>query len=167
MRSEAYLGLGSNLGDRRANIEHGLSLLGRIGMVTAVSSLIETAPEGFSRQPSFLNAACRLWTLLDPFELLAKTQEIERKADRHRVFPNAPRTLDIDVLLYGRTALETPHLVLPHPRMRERRFVIGPLSEIAPYVRHPITGETIAEMLSRFETDGDESPSLGEASLRS
>lgn len=157
MRSEAYLGLGSNLGDRRANIEQGLSLLGRIGHVTATSSLVETAPEGFSRQPPFLNAACRLWTPLDAFELLAKTQEIERAADRHRVFPNAPRTLDLDVLLYGRTALETPHLTLPHPRMRDRRFVLGPLAEIAPHVRHPITGETIAEMLSRLPPHRNES----------
>ena len=156
MRSEAYLGLGSNLGDRRANIDRGLALLGRCGHVTAVSSLVETAPEGFSRQPPFLNAACRMWTPLDPFELLAKTQEVERAIGRHRVFPNAPRTLDIDVLMYDHTALEAPHLILPHPRMRQRWFVLGPLAEIAPYVRHPFTGETIAEMLSRLRTDRNE-----------
>ena len=150
MQSEAYLGLGSNLGDRRANIDRGLALLARIGHVTAISSLIETAPEGFSRQPPFLNAACRLWTPLSAFELLAKTQEVERALDRRRVFPNAPRTLDIDILLYGDTALEAPHLILPHPRMRERRFVLGPLAEIAPYVRHSVTNETAAEMLSQL-----------------
>ena len=153
MRTEAYLGLGSNLGDRHSNINQGLELLAGCGHVTAVSSLVEAAPEGFSRQPPFLNAACRIWTPLDAFELLANVQEIERAADRRRVFPNAPRTLDIDILVHGCTALETPHLTLPHPRMRERRFVLGPLAEFAPYMRHPITGETIGEMLSRLKTD--------------
>ena len=167
MRSEVYLGLGSNLGDRRANIERGLGLLGRCGHITAVSSMVETAPEGFSRQPPFLNAACRMWTLRDPFELLVKTQEVERAAGRHRVFPNAARTLDVDILVYEGTALQTPHLILPHPRMRERRFVLEPLADIAPYLRHPITGETVAEMLWRLPPDRNElaTPTTQRASL--
>ena len=147
MRTAAYLGLGSNLGDRRANIEHGLAMLGRLGVVTARSSMLETSPVGFSRQPQFLNAACRLWTSLDPFQLLAKVQAVERAVGRHRAFPNAPRTLDIDILVFGRAVLEAPHLILPHPRLRERRFALEPLSEIAPELQHPVTGETVVALL--------------------
>ena len=147
MLAEAYLGLGSNLGDRCANIELGLAMLGRLGAVTARSSILETLPEGFSRQPPFLNAACRVWTSLDPFQLLAKVQAVERAVGRHRAFPNAPRTLDIDILVFGRAVLEAPHLILPHPRLRERRFALEPLSEIAPGLQHPVTGETVATML--------------------
>ena len=153
MLAEAYLGLGSNLGDRRANIERGLAMLGRLGVVAAVSSIRETLPEGFSRQPTFLNAACRMWTSLDPFELLAKVQAVERAMGRHRAFPNAPRTLDIDILVFGHVVLEAPHLALPHPRLRERRFALEPLSEIAPELKHPFTGESIAQMLSRLEPE--------------
>ena len=147
MLAEAYLGLGSNLGDRRANIERGLAMVGRLGVVTAVSSMLETSPVGFSRQPRFLNAACRLWTSLDPFQLLAKVQAVERAVGRHRAFPNAPRTLDIDILVFGRAVLEAPHLILPHPRLRERRFALEPLSEIAPELQHPVTGGPVVALL--------------------
>ena len=153
MLAEAYLGLGSNLGDRRANIERGLAMLRRLGVVTAVSSMRETSPEGFSRQPPFLNAACRMWTRLDPFQLLAKVQAAERAVGRHRAFPNAPRTLDIDILVFGRAVLEAPHLILPHPRLRERRFALEPLFEVAPELQHPATGENVANMLSRLEPE--------------
>jgi 2-amino-4-hydroxy-6-hydroxymethyldihydropteridine diphosphokinase len=152
MLSEAYLGLGSNLGDRAANIGKGLKMLREISKNMVTSSLYETTPQGFGSQPPFLNATCRLWTWLDPFQLMAKLREIEHAVGRRRAFVNAPRTLDLDILLYGRVVLRTLSLVIPHPMMAERAFVLAPLAEIAPEVRHPILKETIRALLTRLSS---------------
>ena len=148
MLFEVYLGLGSNLGDRAANIARGLDLLRQVSKGVTVSGKYETAARGFRSQPSFLNAACRLWTTLDPFQLMAKLKEIEAAVGHGRPFLNAPRALDIDILLHGRTVLRSPGLTIPHPRMAERAFVLKPLAEIAPGLRHPVLKETVRSLLA-------------------
>ena len=154
MLNEVYVGLGSNLGDRSANIGEALRLLGQMSENMAASSIYETTPQGFRSQPSFYNAVCRLWTRLDPFALLAGLKDIESRLGRHRTFVNAPRTIDLDILIYGHAVLESPILTLPHPRMTQRAFVIAPLSEIAPELVHPVFGETARSLLARLSASG-------------
>ncbi len=129
----AYVGLGANLGDPRAALGQALVELGRLPRtrVVCVSSLYRSAPVDASG-PDFLNAVAELQTALGPYELLTELQRIERAAGRERPYRNAPRTLDLDLLLYDRLEQDDPVLTLPHPRMRERAFVLLPLAEIAP-----------------------------------
>ena len=148
MLTEAYVGLGSNLGDREANIRIGVELLGKVGRNVTVSGLYETSPSGFGSQPPFLNAACRIWTRLDAFRLLAELKKIEAAVGRRRSFTNAPRVLDLDLLLFGEAVLESPSLTIPHRRMAERVFVLQPLAEIAPELRHPVLEETVSSLLA-------------------
>ena len=151
MLSEAYVGLGSNLGDRAANIHRGLEALRRVSRHVQASRLYETAAVGFQGQPPFLNAVCRIWTRLTAFELLAEARRAQADASGARPFPNGPRALDIDILLHGRAVLDAPGLTLPHPRMMERPFVLRPLAEIAPGLAHPVTGETVRSALDRLD----------------
>ena len=151
MLYQACLGLGSNLGDRAANIALGLAGLKRISDAIVVSSLYETIPEGFPYQPRFLNAACAIWTTFDPFELLTRVREIEAALGRRRTFPNSPRELDIDILLHGRTAVMGPGLEIPHRAMTQRRFVLAPLSEIMPGLKHPTLGSSVRELLAALD----------------
>ena len=147
MLSEAYVGLGSNLGDRRANIAGALDAIRGLGADLTVSSLYETVPEGHRAQPSFINAVCRIRTRLDPFQLLASLQRAQRGHSRDKAFVNGPRALDLDILLYGRTVLDAPGLTIPHPRMVEREFVLDPLAELAPGLRHPVLRRTFHRLL--------------------
>jgi 2-amino-4-hydroxy-6-hydroxymethyldihydropteridine diphosphokinase len=128
----AYLGLGSNLGDRRAHLEFALEQL----RPSRVSSLYETAPLGYLDQGFFLNCACELRTTLSPWALLDAVHRIEKQRQRVRPFPNAPRTLDIDLLLYDDLVLSSPRLTLPHPRLHQRAFVLAPLAELLPAYQH-------------------------------
>jgi|UniRef100_A0A7C1G1Z8 2-amino-4-hydroxy-6-hydroxymethyldihydropteridine diphosphokinase len=132
-----YIGLGSNLGDRWATLRTAVGQLRTLGQVTAVSSLYETEPVGYRDQPWFLNAVVILETALEPQELLHRLLEIERAAGRRRLFPNAPRTLDLDLLLYDAVVMASEELVVPHPRLHERAFVLVPLVELAPDLIHP------------------------------
>jgi len=151
-----YLGLGSNLGDRRANIAAALAALAAHPAirVEAASTLIETAPVGGPPgQGPFLNGAARLRTDLAPAALLAELKAVERAGGRRDGPRWGPRPIDLDILLYGGDVLDTPDLVIPHPRLGERRFVLAPLAEIAPDAVDPVTGLTVRALLARLEAD--------------
>ena len=156
----AAIALGSNLpgplGSREANLHAAILALSAAGTVTAVSSFVDTTPVGTDpatlAQPRFLNAAAILTTTLSPLDLLATLLQIEQSLgrDRSHGIPKGPRTLDLDLLLYGTTILTTETLTLPHPEMHTRRFVLGPLAEIAPNLLHPTTGLTVHQLLHRL-----------------
>jgi 2-amino-4-hydroxy-6-hydroxymethyldihydropteridine diphosphokinase len=144
---KTYISAGSNLGDRKSNLKFALSSLGRGGAVSKISSYYETEPEGFLDQPWFINLAIELKTNLAPLELLSFFREIEASCGRVRTFPNAPRTLDLDILLYGDAVINENDLIIPHPRLSERRFVLEPLAQIAPNVIHPVLKKSMQSLL--------------------
>lgn len=139
-----YLALGSNLGDRRGHLAHGLRRLDRELGVTGVSSVWETDPVGYRDQPRFLNMVVRVETELEPGAVLETTRAIEGERGRVRGARDGPRTLDIDVLLYGDRVVRQEALEVPHPRMQNRAFVLVPLLELDPSVADPRTGEPFA-----------------------
>ena len=132
--ARAIVGLGANLGDPAVQLRAAIDAIGRIAdtHVVAASSLYRTAPVGHEDQPDFVNAAVAIDTALEPRALLAALQSIERAAGRERSFKNAPRTLDLDILLYGDRTIDEPGLTVPHPRLHERAFALAPLTSIAP-----------------------------------
>ena len=142
-----YLGLGSNFGDREDNLRRAVSLLSRRESLTALSSVYETEPWGYTSQPAFLNLACLLETSLRPQGLLELAQSVERDLGRVPSFRYGPRVIDVDILLYGDEVIETPLLQVPHPRLWQRAFALTPLAEIAPGLAHPILGASIADLL--------------------
>jgi 2-amino-4-hydroxy-6-hydroxymethyldihydropteridine diphosphokinase len=150
----AYVGLGANLGDRAATLSRAIELLGgRPGIeIVAVSSFRETAPVGFQDQPMFLNAAVAAEASLEPEALLETLLEVEQALGRVRHGPRfGPRTVDLDLLLYGSVTLERPGLTLPHPRLHERAFALEPLAELDPELVVPGRG-TVADLLQRLES---------------
>jgi len=150
----AYLGLGSNMGDRQRNLDRALDLLSQRLRVTRVSSAYDTEPVGNVNQPRFLNLVCQVYTRLVPQALLALAKGIECKLGRI-LGTQQPRPIDIDILFYGDLVLDTPELVIPHPRLANRAFVLVPLAEIAPDLIHPVYRKTIKELLARStETQG-------------
>jgi len=141
-----YLSLGSNLGDRSANLQEAITRLSSLGKVVEVSSFYETEPVELLAQPWFLNCAVKLNTEKMPRQLLSGILEIEKKMGRRREQKKGPRNIDIDILLFGNSTVETQGLTIPHPAMHERRFVLEPLTEIAPEARHPGLKSTVREL---------------------
>ena len=139
-----YLSLGSNLGDREANLRDAIA---QLPPVLRVSPVYETEPVDYTDQDWFLNLVVEAETDLPPDELLSHIAAVERALGRVRTTPKGPRTIDIDILLYGDTVVNTPTLQIPHPRMDSRRFVLAPLADLAPDLLHPITRRSIREML--------------------
>ena len=146
-----YLGLGSNLGDREANLRRALQDLTPSITLVKSSSIYETEPWGYKEQPQFLNCACNVLTQLSPQELIDAIKKVERAIGRQPTFPYGPRIIDVDILLYGDLLIDEESLVVPHPRLSQRAFVLIPLVELSPDLVHPRLGLTLSELLERVD----------------
>jgi 2-amino-4-hydroxy-6-hydroxymethyldihydropteridine diphosphokinase len=149
--ANTYIGIGTNLGDRARNLHDALSLLGNVVRVQRVSGIYETDPVGYADQPRFWNLVAQVATDLAPEKLLEQLIAVEQQMGRTRSFRNAPRIIDLDILLYGDVVLDVPGLTLPHPRMSERAFVLKPLIELNPDLHHPITRVRFRDILDSGE----------------
>jgi 2-amino-4-hydroxy-6-hydroxymethyldihydropteridine diphosphokinase len=147
MRNLVYLSLGSNMGDREAHLREASARLQTVGSVVSVSSFYETEPVEFTDQAWFLNCAVALETTETPEQVMAAVLNIEQEMGRQRIQKKGPRIIDIDILLFSNIVTDSPELTIPHPAMHQRRFVLQPLAEIAPAVRHPLSKKTVREML--------------------
>ena len=151
-----YLALGSNLGDRLANLKEAIAALTPQMNVKAKSQVYETPPWGYEDQPKFLNQVVRAKTYLEPEQLLKHLKRLEVALGRKESFPNGPRLIDIDILFYDDLVLKTPALVIPHPRLHERAFVLMPLMDIDPDLVHPVSKKSVREMVALCNSEGIE-----------
>jgi 2-amino-4-hydroxy-6-hydroxymethyldihydropteridine diphosphokinase len=156
MTHAAYLSLGSNLGDRLGNLRRCSRLLSDLGELRRVSSIYETEPMEVREQPWFLNCVVELDTSLSARELLREIQKIEAELGRKREISKGPRTIDIDILLFDSEIIEASDLHIPHPAMQKRRFVLAPLAEIAPQIKHPVLGKSAEELLQALPVEDGE-----------
>lgn len=155
METDAYIALGSNLGDRELNLLRAVAEIGKLpeSKVSALSPFYETSPVGVKDQPHFFNAVLRLATKLSPHDLLTRLQHIENDVfKRTRNVRWGARTMDLDLLLYGSEVIDGPELTLPHPRLAERCFVLQPLHDIAPELVHPVLGRSVSELLAALNS---------------
>jgi 2-amino-4-hydroxy-6-hydroxymethyldihydropteridine diphosphokinase len=149
-----YLALGTNLGDRMQNLRHAIAALPSVVHVTALSLVYETPPWGYADQPAFLNMALAGETERDPPGLIAFLKKLETDLGREKTFRNGPRLIDIDILFYDGLVFEQADLVIPHPRLHERAFVLVPLNDIAPELVHPELKRTVHDLLQDVDTKG-------------
>ena len=172
LTAAVYVGLGANVGNRLANLRLALARMRTFARLEAVSRLYETAPVGLQEQPPFLNAACCVTTGLEPTALFRFLKSLEAEIGRRPGGPlGGPRPIDLDILLYGERVVETDGLGIPHPRLAERAFVLAPLRDLAPELRHPLLGKTVRELLDAVSEAGvkvvaavgweERTPSLG------
>ncbi len=147
-----YIALGTNLGDRLANMMAATAAMPPAVRVLAQSPVYQTAPWGHTDQPEFLNQVIRAETDLSPLQLLVFLKQIEVALGRMPTFRYGPRLIDLDILFYGDLVLETPDLAIPHPHLAERAFVLVPLADLAPQLHHPVLGKTVREMLEEVDT---------------
>ncbi len=163
----AWLGLGTNVGERERHLAHALRALAREPDVelTGMSTVYETEPVGYTEQPRFLNMVARVDTALAPDALLVLARRLERERGRERTVRNGPRTLDVDILLYDDRRIDRPGLTIPHPRMRDRPFVLVPLLELDPELLDPATGRSLREEPAASPTPGMRALGRGEALL--
>ncbi|MFO8010205.1 MAG: 2-amino-4-hydroxy-6-hydroxymethyldihydropteridine diphosphokinase [Dehalococcoidia bacterium] len=150
--NRVYLGLGSNMGERELNLEDALEALSQRMKITDLSSIYETEPAGYADQPWFLNMVCRADTVLNPFELLDFAKSIESGMGRKPGFPNGPRPIDIDILFFEDRVIDGDELVVPHPRLAERAFVLVPLAEIAPSLVHVRLNRKVRDLLRELNS---------------
>ena len=150
-----YIGFGSNIGDRRAHIQNAIHALSKTEGITLkkISSIYKTDPVGYEAQAQFLNGVAAVQTDLPPLSLLRTLKDIEAVVGRQNRIRWGPREIDLDILIYGDLRLQTEKLVIPHPEMHLRRFVLAPLAEIAPDLVHPVFQETVQTLLDRLEDD--------------
>ncbi|HLG11034.1 MAG TPA: 2-amino-4-hydroxy-6-hydroxymethyldihydropteridine diphosphokinase [Dehalococcoidia bacterium] len=149
-----YIALGANLGDRRANLTAALHRLAHNAYIQAVSALYESPPQPPAPPPAYLNAACRVVTSLGPQALLAFLKDIEYDLGRRSTERWAPRLIDLDIALYDDRIVDDGDLVIPHPRLAERAFVLQPLLDLDPNLTHPLTGERLSDLLARIGPNG-------------
>ena len=154
MKHIVHLGLGSNVGDRLTHLQAAISALPPEVEFLNASPIYETAPWGFENQQNFLNQVVEAQTDLEPNELLDYLKDIESQMGRIKTFRNGPREIDIDILLYDNLILETESLIIPHPRLAERAFVLVPLVDLNPNITHPISKQTATELLASLNQDG-------------
>lgn len=155
---QAFVAIGSNLGDRGEYINNGIEAVRQLEdcVVEQVSNIITTKPYGVTDQPDFLNGMMAVRTLLSPQELLTQLQRIEQEAKRERILRWGPRTLDLDIIFYDDRVIDSENLQIPHPDMQNRDFVLKPLAELAPYLRHPLLHKTVGQMLEELEKSSDQ-----------
>jgi len=149
-----YLAIGSNIGDRTANLRGAIDAIKPEVIATKCSPVYETPPCGFHDQPQFLNQVIEAETDLSPAELLDHLKRTEKSLGREKTFKNGPRIIDLDIIFYDDEVVDSPPLIIPHPHMAERAFVLIPLADIAPQFQHPILKESVSELLSKIDQTG-------------
>ena len=154
----AYIGIGSNLGDKEHNIKKSIDLIKEKSKILEISRLYKTEPVGYKNQDKFLNCAIKIKTELKPIELLGFLQSIEKRLGRIRTIKNGPRTIDLDILFYGIEIINENNLIVPHPRLHEREFVLEPLEDISPNFIHPVLRKSIKELVSDGGRQEKQSP---------